>query len=158
MQQCLLSWTPTPRDLHGTWMAGTQMINSHSNILIKNIRILREFLLNVLWWVFKPHEVKFIFRQLKIIYLHFLSFLNTEIAQVAEILPYDIQESVYAAQSIPLAWLLMTWWCNEPGHQQPWYWPNYPGTFGFSTTMVKCSINGLLYQVDNKQATRTKLQ
>ena len=25
-------------------------------------------------------------------------------------------------QNKSITWLLMLWWCNEPGHQQPWYW------------------------------------
>ena len=26
---------------------------------------------------------------------------------------------------------LTSWWCTVPGHQQPWYWPSYPGIFQF---------------------------
>ena len=32
---------------------------------------------------------------------------------------------IYGAQSVP--WLLMSWWHKEPGHQQPWCWPNHHG-------------------------------
>ena len=30
-----------------------------------------------------------------------------------------------------ISWLLMTWQCKEPGHQQSWYWPSSPWTLQF---------------------------
>ena len=45
------------------------------------------------------------------IYLHFLSFFNTETGQVEEILPQKRQERVYIVWSIPC--LLMAWWYRE---------------------------------------------
>ena len=39
-------------------------------------------------------------------------------------LPRGRQGPVYLTQSIP--WLLMTWQCKLPVHQQPWYWLNSP--------------------------------
>ena len=59
----------------------------------------------------------------------FLSFLNTEIAQIIEILQLWRQGAVSSVSSIP--WLLMTWWHKEPRHQQPWYWPICLGIFPF---------------------------
>ena len=35
--------------------------------------------------------------------------------------------TIYIVHSIP--WLLMAWRHKEPGHQKPWYWLSYPGTF-----------------------------
>ena len=40
--------------------------------------------------------------------------------QVVENIPQGKQCPVCPLQSIPC--LLMTWRCEEPGHQQPWYW------------------------------------
>ena len=53
------------------------------------------------------------------IYLHLLSFLDTEMAQVVEIFPCWRQSP----------WLLMAWWCKEPGYQQPCYWLSFHGIF-----------------------------
>ena len=58
------------------------------------------------------------------IYLHFLYFLNADMAQEVAILPYWRQGTIYIKQSIP--WLLMSWRHKEPGHQKPWYWPSSP--------------------------------
>ena len=63
-------------------------------------------------------------------YLHFLSFLNTKSAQVAEILPHDWLGPFCPALSIPM--LLMTWRLKEPGHQQQWYW-HIPEYYGYPT-------------------------
>ena len=46
-------------------------------------------------------------------YLHFKSFLHTDMPKIIEILP-----------RISRSWLLMSWWRKEPGHQQPWYSPS----------------------------------
>ena len=32
------------------------------------------------------------------------------------------QRPTYSTYSI--SWLLMSWWCKEPRHQQQWYWPS----------------------------------
>ena len=55
-------------------------------------------------------------------YLHFMSFLHTNMTQVVEIPPRVRQGPAYSTKSI--SWLLMSWRCKEPGHQQPWYWPS----------------------------------
>ena len=73
----------------------------------------------------------------------FLSFLKTEMTQVVEIPPFGRNRPVYTTWSMPL--LLMTYWCKEPRHQQPWgnqnilgelgqhqwCWPNSPRIFWF---------------------------
>ena len=28
----------------------------------------------------------------------------------------------YLGLTSSISWLLMPWWCKEPGHHQPWYW------------------------------------
>ena len=66
-----------------------------------------------------PCHVEFVWGNIKIC-LHCVSFLNTdtEIAQVAEILPCGRQGPFYPAKSIP--WLLMTGRYKEPRHQKPY--------------------------------------
>ena len=54
-----------------------------------------------------------------------------------EILACWRQGPIYRAYSIP--WLLMAWQHKEPSHQQPWYWPSYPGIFWFQHLKVKPS-------------------
>ena len=56
-------------------------------------------------------------------YPHFISFRHIDLAQVVEIFPKVRREVlIYSTQSI--WWVLMSWRCKEPGHQQPWYWPS----------------------------------
>ena len=69
----------------------------------------------------------------------FLTFFNTEMVQVIEILPSGRQGSVYPVWSTP--WLLMTWLRKEPGHQQPWCWLSFTPE-GLQWSYVK--IQGLL--------------
>ena len=52
----------------------------------------------------------------------FSIFIVFELAQVVEILPHERQGHGYPTFSI--LWLLMTWRCKEPGHQQAWYRPS----------------------------------
>ena len=54
---------------------------------------------------------------------------KSPVAQVVGILLCGRQGSVYPAYSMP--WLLMSWWLTEPGHQEPWCLPSYPGIFWF---------------------------
>ena len=68
-----------------------------------------------------PLRVK-LFRGNMNIYLHFVLFLHIDTTQVVEILPQIRQEPTYSTWSV--SWLLMSWRCKEPGHQQPWYWPS----------------------------------
>ena len=68
-------------------------------------------------------------------YWHFLPFLNLEMVQAIKILPCGNQGAVYTTLST--SWLLKTWWCNKPDHQQPWYWPCSPGILSL---MVSVSI------------------
>ena len=71
-------------------------------------------------WV-HPLRARF-FREDKNIYLHFMSILHIDITQAIEILPQARQELIYSTKSI--SWVMMSWRCKEPGHQQPWYWPS----------------------------------
>ena len=50
--------------------------------------------------------------------------IKIEMDYAVEIFAHGNHQSMYLTQSMP--WLLMTWWCKEPGHQQPWYWPISP--------------------------------
>ena len=43
--------------------------------------------------------------------------INIKLIQAVEILPCGKQGLFYI--------LLMTWWCTEPGYQQPCYWPSF---------------------------------
>ena len=51
-------------------------------------------------------------------YLQFLSFLDTDMTQVVEILSHGRQGPNYFTLS--MSWVLMT---QEARHQQQWYWP-----------------------------------
>ena len=53
-------------------------------------------------------------------YLWFIPFLYADMTQVVEILPHVRQDLTYS--TLPIPWVLMSWWHKEPGHQQPWYW------------------------------------
>ena len=55
-------------------------------------------------------------------YLHFMSLLHIDMTQVLKILPQVRAVSTYFTLSISR--LLMSWRREEPGHQQPWYWPS----------------------------------
>ena len=71
------------------------------------------------WLVgFNPLHAKF-FRGNKNIYLHLMSFLHIGMTRAVEILPQVRQELACSKWSI--SWVLMSWQCKEPGHQQPWY-------------------------------------
>ena len=41
--------------------------------------------------------------------------------QVVEILPRVRQELIITYSTWSISWMLMSWQCKEPGHQQPWY-------------------------------------
>ena len=72
-------------------------------------------------------------------YLNFLSFLKSDMVQVVEILPCGRQKTVHPGWFI--LWLLLIYWCKEPGHQQPWYRPSSPEYSGFNTRRVDVSIH-----------------
>ena len=66
-------------------------------------------------------------------YLCYLSFPNTEMAQIVEILFNGRQGSIDPSNSKfnskfnfefegSIPWLLVTWWCKEPVYQQTLYW------------------------------------
>ena len=59
----------------------------------------------------------------------FISIFYIDAVQTIEINQRGRLECVYTAYSV--AWLLMPWWCKEPRHQQPWYWPSYFWVFWF---------------------------
>ena len=61
-------------------------------------------------------------------------FFSTELSHAVEIIPYGRQGSLHPMHSIP--WLLMSWQCKEPGHQQPWHWLNSSRIFIFSTRRI----------------------
>ena len=63
-----------------------------------------------------PCHAEFILGNTKI-YLNFLLFRNTEMAQVVEILPHEKQGPVNSVYSIPS--LLMAWRLEGPKHQDP---------------------------------------
>ena len=46
-----------------------------------------------------------------------------------------------------LSWLLMSWWCKVPGHQQPCCWPSYPGVFQFQNHQNKRDEVLILLQI-----------
>ena len=48
-----------------------------------------------------------------------MSFLHIDKTQIVEILPQVRQELTYSTW--PISWVLKSWRCKEPGHQQPWY-------------------------------------
>ena len=75
------------------------------------------------WWWGKLNSLRAKFFRGKInIYLHFMSLLHIDMTQVLKILPQVRPGPTYSTKSI--SWLLMSWRRKEPGHQQPWYWPN----------------------------------
>ena len=86
----------------------------------------------------------------KNIYLHLMSFLHTGMRQVVEILPQVIEELIYSTYSI--SWLLMSWHCKEPGHQQPWYffWTKLirpPQVRVNIITKTVCIFHGIYYKI-----------
>ena len=58
-------------------------------------------------------------------YVHVMLFLQIEMAHLTKIPPYGRQGSLCPIYST--LWLLMTWRRKEPGYQQSWYWPSFPG-------------------------------
>ena len=67
-------------------------------------------------WIFNPLGAKYFWVKLAIyfIFYHFL------------ILRWSRNMKSFLVEDkdlfVSMSWLLMTWWCKEPGHQQPWYW------------------------------------
>ena len=51
--------------------------------------------------------------------------------------------------------LLITRWCKELGHQQPWYWPNYPWIFQFWHQKAFCceGLFTMLYVIHSIEMT-----
>ena len=75
-------------------------------------------------------------------YLHFVSLINTDMAQAIWHPSYGKQGRVCSTWSIP--WVLMIWWFSELGHQQPWYWPcslekSYLNTWRVKLCKLMCS-------------------
>ena len=68
----------------------------------------------------------FVYGNIKIC-LHFLSFLDSWQSLLKSLHKKDWDPCTL--QSLP--WLLMTWRCKKPGHQQPWYWRSSPRIFWF---------------------------
>ena len=80
---------------------------------VKNVEILIPILLQFFCNLLRAK----LFRRNMNMYLQFISFPHNEWAQTVEILPYQIQNPNISTKSIP--WVLMSWQCKEPGHQQP---------------------------------------
>ena len=58
-------------------------------------------------------------------YLHFLSYLRTLRVKVVKIIPHE--KHIHLVWIIP--WLLMSWPCKDPGHQQLCYQLSSPSIF-----------------------------
>ena len=80
-----------------------------------------------------------VFKGNKNIYLHFMSFLHMDKTQVVEILLHVRQEITYSTLSV--SWVLLSWQCKEPGHQQPWYLSCWTELVGPCTLKVKSFIS-----------------
>ena len=72
---------------------------------------------------------------LRIIYLHFISFLNIEIKEIFK--NHSTKRPTTCLLYSQYSWLLMAWRQKEPEHQQPWCWPSYPKIFGFNSEGLK---------------------
>ena len=70
-----------------------------------------------------------LFRRNINIYLHFMSSFHIIKTQVVEILPQVRHRPTYSTKLI--SWLLMSWSCKEPSHQQPRYWLWWTGITQF---------------------------
>ena len=79
-----------------------------------------------------PCRAEFISGNMRIyMYQHFLSFLETKMLWVVDILLMIGKDQFYPGHHWSIPWLLMTrlvplpaaipWRCKEPEHQQPWY-------------------------------------
>ena len=66
--------------------------------------------------IFNPLRAKFYIGRIQT-YLQFIPFRHIEMIQVLEILPCVRQEFTYYIWPI---WVVLSWRCKEPGHQQPW--------------------------------------
>ena len=62
----------------------------------------------------------------------FLLFLDTDVIEVAEI--YPLVRQIPDDPTSSIQWLLMTWPRVLPGHQQPGYWPGFPGNISTSSS------------------------
>ena len=76
--------------------------------------------------VFKTSHAHFIFGNIET-YLHFLLFRITDKVKPFEILPSENKEPFILSSHND------GYWCPGSLHQQPYYWPSYPGIFQFST-------------------------
>ena len=73
--------------------------------------------------------VGYILRNTKM-HLYFVSFVETETVKVNEIHLLGRENHAYTVYLImSISWLLIAWWCNEPGHQQQCNWPSFCGIF-----------------------------
>ena len=92
-----------------------------------------------------PQHVEFISWNEKI-YLHFLSFLDTQVAQVMITIPFPKgDKNMFIKNTQYHGW----WWPGKawPWHQQPWYWPSYTKIFWFqcqSQVLYHTLLNPLL--------------
>ena len=83
-----------------------------------------------------PYYAEFILAEIEICLISLISKYRDRDCVCSCILPHERQGSDYSAESIP--WLLVAWRYREPGHQQLWYWPSYPGTFVFQQKKGSC--------------------
>ena len=87
-----------------------------------------------------------------------MSFLHTDITQVVKILPQVRQELTYSTKSV--SWVLMSAWCMESGHQQPWYLLCETGLIRFShvkglSYTLFIHIANIIYQYHQSNVTET---
>ena len=118
--------SPRPRNAKTTWWRRTNILptsalTSHQERGIEDI-----FEWDVLCMLFvpnKPYHAGFISSKHKnIIFYHFLIHIPKRFwGSAIKILPEGKQGPTHLTYSMSL--LLITWWHEEPEHQQPWYWP-----------------------------------
>ena len=87
--------------------------------------------------VVNPLHAKFFTRN-KNWYLHFMSHLLIDMAQVVKIIIQVRQEITYSTYSI--SWVLMSWRRKELGDQQPWYYYVQPGSLGARTLRAELKL------------------
>ena len=90
--------------------------------------------------ILHPSGAEFVWGNMKI-YLHFRLFLNAKMVQEAEIFSRGRQRSSYLTRTI--SWVLMTYQCKEPCHQQPWYSQNISAPAPFLHDL-QSSLNPML--------------
>ena len=65
-------------------------------------------------------------RKHKYVFTFYLIFRHEDITDCWNSLANKARTSHF---TMSISLLLMTWRCQEPGYQYPWYWPSFPTTF-----------------------------